>query len=162
MPSDLCPLFCRDRKSTGLKLSKKTRRRHTDVRSPQAVKGASASPCPSWARPFPSPRLGLSALTSRTRDGVWNEWVPLPHHCALQPSTAHLSQEPDATGTPPLGERDTGELPGTKAGWGDPCIHSHAGVSILDPGRRFRDKGHRSEETRALSGPKQGVLHPEI
>lgn len=76
--SNLCPLSCRDRKSTGLKLSKKARRRHTDVRGPQALKGAPDSPCPPWVLSFPSPRLGLSAMTSRTRDGVWREWVPPP------------------------------------------------------------------------------------
>lgn len=56
------PASCRDRKSTGLKLSKKkARRRHTDVRSPRRAEGPLLS----------IPKAGPVCSEPRTRRGAW-------------------------------------------------------------------------------------------
>lgn len=150
--SNLCPhrLPCRDRRSTGLKLSKKkARRRHTDVRSRQAGRAGSRQPLPflfpepqgqGWGRGGPVPP-SPPCLASQPCP-PWPRWGMLRSICLLS----------WGSWGPPWDRR----------GLGDPCAHSPAGVPIWGPGvQRGRDERCRTE-TPVLSGPKQGVLHPEI
>lgn len=138
----------RDRKSTGLKFSKKkARRRHTDVRSPGWQQGPQPLPLPgpSLALPEAGPLLGTPG--PGTRPGA-----SLPRHLPCRPALPTLarwgcsrssSNRPQGHWWPPW---DSGGLGGSPSGpWGG-------------------EGGGRGTEaaTPVLSGPKQGVLHPEI